>query len=162
MAVSLVALTFRPIAAADLPALADLWHEVWASGHAAFAGPELTAVRTPERFLARLQPFAGKGLIAEITSEIMGFAYWNGAELDQFHVGAKARGTGLAQKLMTEAESAMAGEGIASAFLFCADGNSRAYRFYEKLGWRNAGLESSPVSDGVGGRLFIDCHRFVK
>ncbi|MEI2387977.1 GNAT family N-acetyltransferase [Breoghania sp. JC706] len=155
-------LSFRAIEADDLPALAALWHEAWRAGHASFASPELTRARTPERFLARLQPFAGGGLVAWLDGAIAGFAYWDGAELDQFHVGANARGTGLAARLMAAAEAAMAADGVTSAHLFCAEGNARAHRFYQKAGWRDAGLEATRVSDGAGGWLPVTCHRFVK
>ncbi|WP_321500217.1 GNAT family N-acetyltransferase [Breoghania sp.] len=163
MTAPLTPYTFRAIEARDLPALALLWHEAWRAGHLAFAASELVDARTPELFLNRLKPFAGHGLVAlGHDGEPDGFAYWDGAELDQFHLGQRARGTGLAGALMHRAEEAMAGEGITSAHLFCAEGNARAHRFYEKAGWRDQGVEATKVSDGLGGWLPAACHRFTK
>ncbi|WP_321343591.1 GNAT family N-acetyltransferase [Breoghania sp.] len=155
--------TFRPIEESDLLALALLWHEAWRAGHLALAAPELVEARTPDRFLNRLKPFAGNGIVAlGADGEPDGFVYWDGPELDQFHISERARGTGLASELMRRAEEAMAGVGITSAHLFCAEGNARAYRFYQKAGWRDQGVEGTKVSDGLGGWLPTACHRFTK
>ena len=53
-------------------------------------------------------------------------------------VSAEARGKGVAQALIADAEKVLAKSGIETAWLACAIGNERAARFYEKSGWRLA------------------------
>ena len=60
-------------------------------------------------------------------------------ELYQMYVSRDARGTGIAQALITDAENRIRGAGQPSAWLACAVGNERAGRFYEKSGWINSG-----------------------
>ena len=44
-------------------------------------------------------------------------------------------GTGLAGQLLEWAQTRMAAVGFAHAYLWCAESNSRARRFYERAGW---------------------------
>jgi ribosomal protein S18 acetylase RimI-like enzyme len=62
-----------------------------------------------------------------------------GDELYQLYVAREARGSGVAQVLVTDAEVRLAGKDVAVAWLACAIGNDRAARFYEKCGWQRAG-----------------------
>lgn len=156
------ALAFRPIAAGDVPALARLWHEAWHAGHGAIAPPELLPARTPERFAERLEAFVGGGLVAWRDGEAVGFCWWEGAELDQFHVAAKARGTTVATDMMHAAEAAMAAEGQRSIFLHCTVGNARAHAFYSKAGWRDEGVETTIVPLHKDTTFAVRCHRFVR
>ena len=52
---------------------------------------------------------------------------------------------------MADAETRLRESGVEIAWLACAIGNERAARFYEKSGWRRAGVVVSEVetSDGL-------------
>ena len=69
----------------------------------------------------------------------VGFHLLKADELYQFYVAAAARGQGVAQELIADAETCLAAQGHAIAWLACAIGNGRAARFYEKCGWRRSG-----------------------
>ena len=51
--------SIRPAGAADMAAVADLWHEGWHSGHAGHVPEGLTALRTLAAFHERT-PAAGR------------------------------------------------------------------------------------------------------
>jgi ribosomal protein S18 acetylase RimI-like enzyme len=74
----------------------------------------------------------------------------NGDELYQLYVSAAARGTGVAAALVADAEVRIAATGAATAWLACAIGNDRAARFYEKCGWRRAGVMTSILNTAKG------------
>ncbi|MEO0831487.1 MAG: GNAT family N-acetyltransferase, partial [Pseudomonadota bacterium] len=68
----------------------------------------------------------------------------------QFYVVAGARGTGLAQALMVDAEARIRAGGHETAWLGCAIGNDRARRFYEKCGWVCARTEVVDLDTSSG------------
>ena len=50
-------------------------------------------------------------------------------ELYQLYVAREARGSGVAQELVADAETRLAANGVSVAWLACAIGNERAGRF---------------------------------
>jgi hypothetical protein len=52
--------------------------------------------------------------------------------------------------MMDAAEDRLRDDGIAEAHLGCAIGNDRAARFYEKTGWRRAGVVPEMVETSAG------------
>jgi GNAT superfamily N-acetyltransferase len=58
-----------------------------------------------------------------------------GDEVNQLYVARSARGTGLAGRLLAEAEARIRAGGARTSWLVCAIGNFRAARLYEKHGW---------------------------
>src|SRR5690606_34923694 len=76
-------------------------------------------------------------------------------------VSAGARGTGIARALTADAERELAERGIELAWLHCAIGNDRAARFYEKSGWRRAGVVQSELATPEG-PVVIEVWRFEK
>ena len=72
-------------------------------------------------------------------------------ELYQLFVTARARGSGVAAALVTDAEARLSARGVTTAWLACAIGNERAARFYEKCGWHRVGtmLNQAETSEGA-------------
>ena len=95
------------------------------------------------------------------SGELLGFAVALPAkkELEQLFLSARARGKGVAARLLDAAEeylgrrSSLAGP----AFLTCFEGNARARAFYEKRGWTNRGMCShdAEVSGGSHTRQLL-------
>ena len=92
---------------------------------------------------------------------LLGFVMVVGDEVEQVFVGAAARGTGLADVLLAEAERQVAAGGHDVAWLAVVAGNARARRFYERCGWRDEG--DLPYEVTAGGETFVSpCRRYAK
>ena len=154
--------TIRPATAAEMSAVADLWHEGWHDGHAGHVPDGLTAARTLEAFHERTPSRVDDTAVAlSETGELLGFVMVVGDEVEQVFVGRSARGSGLAASLLAEAERRVAASGHASAWLAVVAGNARARRFYEKQGWVDEG--DLPYEVTAGGQTWVSpCRRYVK
>ena len=132
----------------DLPALTALWHAAWHDAHARIVPGEIAVLRTPESFEERLRAFMPH---VRVVGAPVGFHVVRSFELHQFYVAAAARGTGVAARLLADAEGMLSERGVHTAWLTCAVGNERARRFYEKHGWRLArtGAENVPTPAGA-------------
>lgn len=151
----------RDAVAADVPALAALWHAGWRDGHLAIVPPALVALRTLENFAARLTTALADVRVAGEPGTPLGFHQLKDDEVYQFYVAGAARGTGLAARLMLDAEARLAARGVARAWLSCAVGNHRAARFYEKCGWlRTATLVEATVTSA--GPFPVEVWRYEK
>ena len=81
-------------------------------------------------------------------------------EVEQVFVARSARGSGLADQLLAEAERRVAAAGHAEAWLAVVAGNARARRFYERQGWRDEG--DLPYEVTAGGEVHVSpCRRYV-
>jgi putative acetyltransferase len=154
--------SIRPADAADMSAVAELWHEGWHSGHAGHVPDGLTAARTLEAFHGRTPSRVADTTVAVSgTGELLGFVMVVGDEVEQVFVGPAARGSGLAGVLLAEAERQVASGGHAEAWLAVVAGNTRARRFYEKHGWVDTG--DLPYEVTAGGQTYVSpCRRYVK
>ncbi|RYC13846.1 GNAT family N-acetyltransferase [Nocardioides zhouii] len=154
--------TIRPAGAADMAAVADLWHEGWHSGHAGHVPEGLTALRTLAAFRERTPLRVDDTTVGvDDAGELLGFVMVVGDEVEQVFVGPAARGTGVAAVLLAEAERQVAAAGHASAWLAVVAGNARARRFYEKYGWVDEG--DLPYEVTAGGQTWTSpCRRYVK
>jgi ribosomal protein S18 acetylase RimI-like enzyme len=76
-------------------------------------------------------------------------------------VARSARGSGVAARLVRDAEERLAARGVTTAWLACAIGNERAARFYEKHGWRRTGTVVNIAETAEGG-FALDVWRFEK
>ena len=146
---------------AELDALATLWLDGWRDAHAAIVPAALARVRTWESFRERLAAALDEVRVAGPVGSPLGFAMLKGDELYQLYVSAQARGSGLAQALMDEAESRLAARGVTTAWLACAIGNERAARFYEKHGWRRTGVMTS-ILETTEGPFPLDVWRYER
>jgi GNAT superfamily N-acetyltransferase len=147
---------------ADVEALTRLWHAGWQDAHASVLPEALVRVRTYESFRQRMEKMIPTTRVAFDGDAILGFTVMKGDELDQLYVAAEARGTGAAQGLIADAEQRHAATGAPLIWLACAIGNNRAARFYEKSGWRNAGVQPSHLPMPDGSTFTIEIWRFEK
>ena len=124
----------------ELDQLARLWYDAWQDAHASIVPVELARLRTLESFRDRLGAALPTVRVAGSAGAPQGFCITKGDELYQLFVSAEARGSGVAAALLADAEGGMSRAGVDTAWLACAIGNTRAARFYEKFGWRRAGI----------------------
>jgi GNAT superfamily N-acetyltransferase len=146
---------------ADLKALAVLWHDGWHDAHAVLVPADLVRRRTPDSFHARMRAMLPTVRTLGPVGAPLGFHFIKGDELNQFYVTAAARGQGVAARLMADGEARLADLGIDLAWLACVVGNDRAARFYEKSGWRRAGVVKEPVETAEG-PFDLDVWRYEK
>jgi putative acetyltransferase len=154
--------TIRAAVAADMVAVADLWHEGWHSGHAGHVPDGLTALRTLEAFRERTPLRVADTTVAlDGSGGLLGFVMVVGDEVEQVFVGPAARGTGVAAELLGTAERQVAAAGHPVAWLAVVAGNARARRFYERCGWVDEG--DLPYEVTAGGQTWTSpCRRYVK
>lgn len=128
----------RDAGPADVPALAILWHDGWQDAHAGLLPEAIGSARTLASFHQRLAEGLGAVRIVEDQDGPVGLSLIKGAELYQFYVAERARGSGAAQLLMADTDARFRDAGVRLAWLACAVGNERAASFYRKTGWRFA------------------------
>lgn len=135
----------------EIGALAQLWFDGWQDAHADIVPAELARRRTLESFRDRLRDAITSVRVAGPRGEPVGFAIVKDDELYQLYVSRQARGTGVAAALLADATIRLREKGTQTAWLACAIGNHRAARFYEKSGWRRAGVMTSylPTQEGI-------------
>jgi len=151
----------RPADPSESSVLTRLWYDGWQDGHAAVVPAALTRARTFEDFAERMSAHLADVRVIGPHGAPRGFAMLKGDELYQFYVSSAARGTGVAAALMADAEAQLSDRGIATAWLACAVGNSRAAKFYEKSGWHLARTMISRL-DTVDGPFDLEIWRYEK
>ncbi len=124
---------------ADLPALADLWHQGWHEAHAAHVPAALAALRSRDSLLTRLQ---SQAVLLTAGSPPLGLCIPRGNEIYQMYVAPAARGTGTAAGLIAAGEDHIRAAGFATARLDVIPQNHRAIAFYEKCGWQRGSIET--------------------
>ena len=135
-------MTPRPALATDLPAAARLWHDVWHETHAPLMPPALAALRTHADFATRLSALRADLRVAGPKGAPVGFCAIRKDEMHQLFLAPEARGTGVAARLLADAETRLADRGYRRVWLDCAIGNDPAIRFYERHGWQRCGIRS--------------------
>lgn len=151
----------RHAEAAELDALARLWHDAWQDAHAHLLPAALARYRTRESFRERLAAALADVRVNGVEGAPDGFCMIREDELYQLFVRARARGAGVAAALLADGERRLAVAGVRTAWLACAIGNARAARFYEKHGWRCSGVVSNPV-ETPDGPFLLDMWRYEK
>jgi GNAT superfamily N-acetyltransferase len=136
---------------ADVERLAKVWYDGWQDAHAGLLPEELSRLRTLESFRERLYAALPNVRVIGPPGAPLGLCIDRDDELHQLFVDARARGSGVAARLLTDAETRMTMRGVKTAWLACAIGNERAARFYEKSGWRLAGtmINRAETSEGT-------------
>ena len=151
----------RPAAAADMPAVADVWHRGWHDAHTGHVPDGLTAARTLAAFHERAAHRVADTTVAVVDGVVAGFVMVAGDEVEQVFVDAAHRGTGLAARLLDEAERQVAAQGYVEAWLAVVAGNARARAFYARQGWSDRG--DLPYEVSAGGTTYVSpCRRYVK
>lgn len=145
----------------DARQIADIWSLGWRDGHLGHVAGELVAARTARSFEVRAAERVDGTRVAVVDSEVAGFIMVVADELEQVYVSADHRGAGVADALMTDAESQVRSGGHPTAWLAVVAGNGRARRFYERLGWVDAGLFDYAAADDDGS-IAVPCHRYEK
>jgi catechol 2,3-dioxygenase-like lactoylglutathione lyase family enzyme len=72
-----------------------------------------------------------------------------------------ARGTGVADALLAEAERQVTRAGHSSVWLAVVAGNARARKFYERRGWSDGGPFTYAAA-GEDGPIAVPARRYVK
>ncbi len=154
--------SIRPAGAADMAAVADLWHAGWHDGHAGHVPDGLTAARTLAAFHERTPARVADTAVAVADDgSLLGFVMVVDDEVEQVFVARSARGTGVAADLLAEAEHRVASAEHDTAWLAVVVGNARARRFYERCGWADVG--DLPYEVTAGGETFVSpCRRYEK
>lgn len=145
----------------EIPALARLWYDGWQDAHAAILPEALARARTLESFRERLEAHLDEVRVIGQMGAPLGFYMLERDELYQLYVSAEARGAGVAAALIADAEERLCERGTETAWLTCAIGNDRAARFYEKSGWRRAGIVLSRL-ETVDGPFELNVWRYEK
>jgi GNAT superfamily N-acetyltransferase len=144
--------------------VAAVWQSAWRDGHLGRVPAELISHRTPEDFRRRTANRVGSMILAvdqaTAGSPVVGSSVVEDDEVEQLHVRADWRGTGVAAALLAHAEQAIA-LGHETAWLAVVPGNDRARRFYERCGWRDAGAYDNPA-DTAEGIVLVPTRRYEK
>lgn len=156
-----MAIDIHPIRHHELPRAVALWHEGWIDAHVQIVPETLTRLRTYDSFLERMTRDIGSTRVATRGGRILGFSILKQDEVYQFYVAPEARGSGLATRLIADAETRLRETGVARAWLACTVGNDRAARFYEKAGWTRARTETLAVETSEG-PFHLDIWRYEK
>lgn len=125
----------RAVDPAEFHAFAVMWHKAWHDGHAAIVPAGLVALRQLADFKARVARIAPLARCGGPAGAPLGFCAVRKNELYQLFVAEKARGTGLAARLLADGEARLREGGYAEVFLDCQPDNIRALRFYQRMGW---------------------------
>ncbi len=129
----------REAEAAEFPALASLWFHAWREAHLAYVPEALTRIRTLPSFEERLRRFGPALRVMGPVGAPLGLSVVKDNELNQLFTSPDARGTGVAQALIADAEARVAAAGHDLIWLDVVAENARAVRSYEKSGWRRRG-----------------------
>lgn len=129
----------------EINELAKLWYEEWKGSHIELLPADLVRYRTPESFRERMEEHLANTRVCGPVGDPLGFAITKQDEVYQLYVSAGARGKGVAQALIADAEYRLAARGVETAWLACAIGNERAARFYEKTGWTRKGVVANEI-----------------
>lgn len=157
-------MTIRPARPDDRQAILALWHQGWHQAHAHLVPEAVLGFRTPDHFALWYDQCADLFHVAEEDSAVLGFVSVKGCEIVKLYVAEKARGHGLAGRLLSHGEALLQAQGIRQAVLFCLAGNGRAERFYAHHGWEISKTIADGlwVPDGVTGTFAAETHRLVK
>jgi GNAT superfamily N-acetyltransferase len=133
-----IAMIVRDPTEAEIGPLAQLWYAGWQDAHERLVPAELARMRTLQSFQGRLAAALHRVRVAGPVDAPLGFCMIKDDELNQLYVSSEARGSGIAARLLADAEARISAGGSRTAWLACAIGNHRAARFYEKQAWVRA------------------------
>jgi EmrB/QacA subfamily drug resistance transporter len=153
--------TIRPAAAADVPAIARIWLEGWPDGHEGHVPAALVAERTPASFDERARARVGQTWVVDSGGTVAGFVVVVDDEVEQVYVDRRWRGRGVAERLLRHAEAVISQGGRRTAWLAVVAGNTRARRFYARLGWQDRGPFTYEAQTATG-TFPVPAHRYER
>ena len=151
----------EPLTPAYLDQAVEIWAPGWRDAHVDIVPAARTALRTTDSFRERMTAHMAQTSIARVDGDALGFCILKDDELYQIYVSAQARGQGVAPMLTADAEARFRTAGHQNVWLACSVGNDRAARFYEKSGWKNAGVKTVDL-DTSSGPFPLEIWRFEK
>jgi ribosomal protein S18 acetylase RimI-like enzyme len=151
----------RRAAIADVPAIARIWREGWVDGHEGHVPDVLAAERTPASFGRRALERISGTWVAETAGAVTGFVVVVDTEVEQLYVDRSWRGQGVAERLLRHAEAVIGQGGRRTAWLAVVAGNTRARRFYARLGWRDRG-PFTYLAQAATGTVPVPAHRYER
>ena len=151
----------RAAVESDLGRVAEIWQAGWREAHLGKVPEVLVKVRTPASFATRAHERVADTTVYEADSQVVGFVMVQADEVDQLYVAGTHRGSGIAARLLSEAERRVADRGHRQAWLAVVPGNARARRFYERHGWQDGGWFEHEAP-GPAGSIKVPCHRYYK
>lgn len=155
--------SIRPIRPKDRDEVIDVWHSGWHHAHAAIVPEGILRYRTIECFWAWLHGSTDKFHVA-VDGVVLRFVSMQGPEIVKLYVSLNAQGTGIAAKLLSYGERELNKQGVTDGLLLCTAGNTRAQRFYDRVGWTLCKTFSDKLwlPKGVSGEFIVDTHRYQK
>jgi ribosomal protein S18 acetylase RimI-like enzyme len=151
----------RPATAADLAAIVRIWREGWVDGHEGHVPAALVAERTSASFDERALERVGQTWVADSGGVVVGFVVVVDDEVEQVYVDRSWRGRGVAERLLRHAEAVIGEGGRRTAWLAVVAGNTRARRFYARLGWRDRGPFTYQAQTATG-TFPVPAHRYER
>jgi hypothetical protein len=139
----------RPSPAESLPGLGpgSSGRQGWGSGGSA-CGSRPPSTDPPPWWRGSVSPPPGPAWCS--SSPVAGFVVVVDAEVEQLYVDRSWRGRGVAERLLRHAEAVIGQRGRRTAWLAVVAGNTRARRFYAKLGWHDRGPFTYPAQTATG------------
>jgi GNAT superfamily N-acetyltransferase len=153
-------LTLRAATPDDIEAIAVLWHSGWIDAHLGHVPESIRRHRRLIDFRERVPPRVHQTTVAIMASRVVGFVTVHDDEVEQIYVAEHARGRGTATALLRHAEQVIAVR-FDVAWLAVVAGNTRARRFYERNGWRDAGAFDH-AAEITNGTMLVPCRRYEK
>jgi len=154
-------IVLRPATPEDSPEVAEIWCNGWRDGHLGGVPDELVAVRTPASFRSRAANRVADTTVATVNGAIAGFTMVAGDEVEQVYVAKQHRGTGIAARLLWEAEQRIVQAGHGTAWLVAVATNARARAFYAREGWKDEGPFVYQAQTETG-PIAVPSHRYTK
>jgi ribosomal protein S18 acetylase RimI-like enzyme len=151
----------RPATAADLAAVVRIWREGWADGHEGHVPEALAAERTRGRRPHLALERVDQTWVADSGGTVAGFVAVVDDEVEQVYVDRSWRGRGVAERLLRHAEAVIGRRGRRTAWLAVVAGNTRARRFYARLGWRDQGPFTYQAQTATG-TVAVPAHRYER
>nr|WP_253913376.1 GNAT family N-acetyltransferase [Pseudoruegeria sp. HB172150] len=127
-----------------------MWYVAWQDGHVGVVPDALVRARSRAAFDQRVQDNLPRIRVAGPVGKPLGLCITREEQLHQLFVAAEARRSGLASRLLADAEARLKAEGVRRSWLKCAAGNERAAAFYRTRGWTVARTETSLFGQELG------------
>jgi ribosomal protein S18 acetylase RimI-like enzyme len=154
-------MVLRPAIITDAPAIARIWREGWPDGHEGHVPDALAAERTSASFDQRAMERIDHTWVADSGGVVAGFVVVVDDEVEQIYVDRSWRGGGVAERLLRHAEAVIGQDGRRTAWLAVVAGNTRARRFYTRLGWHDAGPFTYQAQTATG-PVAVPAHRYER